>query len=390
MKFVWPVLLAIFRTLYFLYSLWCLFFPLALVCLLVAVFSDAWPPYHHWPVATAALRYGLVAFALLVLALVFIRRTTGDPNPFQSAFMSWFGTLRWFWNTRPAAMVALGLPSGHLVENPGGYSTTGRDTREILSKVQPGDILLRGYQGYVDGAMIRRSSRCSAKGFQPGWFTHVAVYVGPLDDNDKKSVPGDFTDESKGYFYEGPQMVIHSMAKGVHTEDVLTFCRCDFLAVLRIKPDMHCIKDKPGEFGNKATTRLNPSDSDRMSKVLEDHMLEGKHFDRDLAIQTAKLSALEKIGEKYDFDCSDTTRFHRFSCAELVYYCYRGIRTAIDLKPQIHGLYPLGMLNKKWAILKRETITPDDYYSLLEQGTVECIWQDKVTEARYAANCAKA
>jgi hypothetical protein len=45
----------------------------------------------------------------------------------------------------------------------------------------------------------------------------------------------------------------------------------------------------------------------------------------------------------------------------------------------------LGNLNKNWAILKRKTITPDDYYALIEQGTVECVWQDKVTEARYAA-----
>lgn len=386
MRFVWPVLLVIFRTLYFLYSLWCLLFPLAVVCLIAALCSDAWPPYHHWPTAVTALRYGLLAFALIVLALVYARRTDKGANPFQSAFMSWFGTLRWFWNTQPAPMVALGLPSGHLVENPGGYRTTGRDTREIMQKLQPGDILLRGYQGYVDGAMIRRSSRCSDKGYEPGWFTHVALYAGTLDEQDKKSVPGDFADKD-AYFQQGPQMVIHSMAKGVHTEDVLTFCRCDFLAVLRIKPDMHCINDHPGEFGSKSVHRANPTQSDRMSKVIEDHMIEGKHFDRDLAIQTAKLSALEKIGEKYDFDCSDTTRFHRFSCAELVYYCYRGIRTAIDLKPQIHGLYPLGMLSRKWAILKRETITPDDYYSLLEQGTVECIWQDTVTRDRHAARC---
>jgi len=243
---------------------------------------------------------------------------------------------------------------------------------------------LRGFQGYLDGAMIRRSSRCSAKGFEPGWFTHVALYVGALDDTDKKCVPGDFADESQGYFAVGPQMVIHSMAKGVHAEDILTFCRCDFLAVLRIKPDMHCIKDKASELDNKASTRDEPSTSDRMSKVVEEHMVDGKHFERELAIETAKRSALEKIGEKYDFDCSDTTRFHRFSCAELVYYCYRGIRTAIDLKPEIHGLYPLGALNKSWAILKRETITPDDYYALIAQGTVDCVWQDPVSQARYA------
>jgi hypothetical protein len=385
MKFVWPVLLVISRALYVSYSLWCLAFPLALVCLGSAQYSDGWALHHHGSVLIAGISIALVAFTVLVISVVYARRTPGDPNPFQSAFMAWFGTLRWFWNTRPGDMAALGLPSGLLVENPKGYRTSGPDTREIMGRIQPGDILLRGYVGYLDGTTIRHSSRCTAKGFQPGWFTHVALYVGPLDEKDKVHVPGDFVDPTQGYFAQGPQMLIHSMAKGVHTEDVLTFCRCDYLAVLRIRPGLQCINRSPGKFGNKSAGLNNASHSDTMSKVVEDNMLEGQRFDRDLAIQTARLSALEKIGEKYDFDCSDTTHFFRFSCAELVYYCYRGIRTALDLKPQIHGLYPLGNLNKNWAILKRKTITPDDYYALIKQGTVECIWQDKVTKARHAA-----
>ena len=67
-----------------------------------------------------------------------------------------------------------------------------------------------------------------------------------------------------------------------------------------------------------------------------------------------------------------------------MYYCYRGIRTAIDLHPRLHGLYPLGALNRQWAILKRITITPDDYYDLIAQGTATLIWQDTASRDRKA------
>jgi hypothetical protein len=68
-------------------------------------------------------------------------------------------------------MVKLKLPSAYLVENPQAYRIGGRAITEILTHIQPGDILLRGYDGYVDGVMIRKALVCSEKQFEPGWFT---------------------------------------------------------------------------------------------------------------------------------------------------------------------------------------------------------------------------
>lgn len=330
MQIMWPILLAVFRTLYFSYALWCLVFPLALVYLLATV-----PGAVLWP--------GL-GLALFLLIGVYVKRTNGDPNPWQSGFMAWFGTLKRFRNLRPGAMVGLGLPSSFLVENPGGYHINGRNLRAVLGILQPGDILLRGYQGYVDGAFIRLSSHCSEQGYRPGWYTHAALYVGPLTDEDRRSVPAGFAGKSD-YFETGPQMVIHSMAKGVHTEDILTFTRCDYLTVLR----------------------------------LPEH---STAFDREAAIAQARAAALSKIGEQYDFDCSDTTKFHRFSCSELVYYCYRNIRGALALEPRLHALYPLGALNRRFAVLKRKTLTPDDYAELAEAGHLRKMWEDSTSATR--------
>jgi len=80
------------------------------------------------------------------------------------------------------------------------YKINGKDQREILSTLKPGDVLLRRYDHYISGLMI------------PGYFTHSAMYVGNND-------------------------VIHMLGDGVTKEDILTFMRCDDLTVLRYKDE---------------------------------------------------------------------------------------------------------------------------------------------------------
>jgi hypothetical protein len=352
MKFVWPVLLVIFRALYFVYSVWCLLFPLAAIWLFLTLSREdalLGLSTRHWH---QALLGAFVLFGVGVLATVYARRGPDDPNPFQSAFLSWFGTLRGFWNRQAGDQVKLSLPSGYLVENPPAYRIGGVHMQEILGSIKKGDILLRGYDGYVDGFMIRHASVCSAKGFQPGWFTHAAIYMGTIGDKDVPDVPEAFR-HSPGYFKQGDNMVIHAMAKGVHCQDLLTFCRSDYLVVLRMK------------------TGLNG-------------------LDADTVVTNARRSALEKIGKSYDFDASDTQSFSRFSCSELVYYCFRSVRDALKIEPLPHALYPFSPLNKTFALLKRVTIVPDDFYALLELGSVECIWQDPISTRRHALPAKKA
>ena len=352
MKFVWPVLLVIFRALYFVYSVWCLLFPIAAIWFILTLSQQdtlLGLSTRHW---LQALLGAFVLFGVGVLFTVYARRGPDDPNPFQSAFLSWFGTLRGFWNREAGDKVRLKLPSGYLVENPPAYRISGTNMHEILGKIEKGDILLRGYDGYVDGFMIRHASVCSKKGFQPGWFTHAAIYMGTIGADDKKHVPESFK-QNANYFTQGHNMVIHAMAKGVHCQDLLTFCRSDYLVVLRMKPGLNGL-------------------------------------DAETVVTNARRSALEKIGKGYDFDASDTQRFNRFSCSELVYYCFRSVRDALQIEPQPHALYPLSPLNKTFALLKRVTIVPDDFYALLQHGSVECIWQDPISASKHAVPNQKA
>lgn len=382
MKWIWPALLGVIRTAYLVYATWCLLFPLAVLGVLVALFGDGgaqWQVLHVWLQGIMGLLGLLATYAV---ARVYIGAAKGDPNPWQTGFMSWFGTLKLFRNRGGAAGVGLHWPSAFLVENPHGYCIGGAELRQVLDVLQPGDILLRGYEGYVDGEFIRRSARTGANGYAPGWYTHVALYAGELGASDRSHVPPVFQNQTD-YFCTGPEMVIHSMAKGVHTEDVLTFLRCDYLAVLRL-PDTLSQNPNPPTLHHLAThtkAPASPSPSDTQSAALARALEQGQSVTRNAVAQVARLSALEKIGEAYDFDCSDTKAFHRFSCAELLYYCLRGVHNALTLQAQPHALYPLAPWFTTMHMMERTTITPDDYYALTTEGRLRCVWEDAFSQA---------
>lgn len=76
------------------------------------------------------------------------------------------------------------------------FEVDGQQIQEILDVLEPGDILLRGYKMYADSKFI------------PGDYSHGAVYIG---DN----------------------TVIHAVAKGVSEINIISFCMCDRICILR-------------------------------------------------------------------------------------------------------------------------------------------------------------
>ena len=348
MKLLWPALLVLLRTLYFLYSVWCLLFPVAAFALLVLLLQSRTLLGIDTRVWTQWLLLAFAGFGAALLLVVYRRRNKTDPDVFQSAFLAWFGTLRFFWVSRAGDMVRLRLPSGFLVENPPAYRIGGRDMEQVLQLIQPGDILLRGFDGYLDGLLIRKSAATQMTPSQPnqqGWFTHAALYAGELNEADRSLVDKQVRHDSR-FFQPGRQMVVHAMAIGVHSESLLTFCRCDYLTVLRLLP------------------------------------CQGQ-LDVAAAAQAARRRALEKIGKAYDFDSSDT-RFNRFSCSELVYYCLQSVRQVLQLAPRPHALYPFSPWSWKLPLLTRTTIVPDDLYTLVRKGSAAVVWEDRISAGFHA------
>lgn len=275
-------------------------------------------------------------------------------RPVQKQLMTILGRLKYF--SRPPVIVF----------DPSSYKVKGPDVRELINILQPGDILLRAYDGYLDSWFIRHSwPQGSQRKPRAGRFTHVALYVGYLAesdrarassqingydwDSDRKAPAADlpqiresarkqFFDPvlSKGGQGEWPdnRMVVHAMAEGVQLEDILTFCRCDYLAVMR----------------------------------LPESAAEGV-ASRDDLIRQAVETSLARLGAEYDFNCADVNQFQSFSCAQLVYYCYRQAAGLWQMTPRWHGLFGRFML--------RLTVTPDDF----TEAGLECVWQSRSLRA---------
>ncbi len=133
-----------------------------------------------------------------------------------------------------------------VVYKPHHYAMSGPDVRKVINAVQSGDILLRRYDGYVNTL------------FTPGFWGHAALAVNSSE-------------------------VVHALGVGVVREDVITFCRTDSVAVLRVRD-------------------VTPAMVDHAIACAEKH---------------------EKARTAYDYQFRD--RNHAVYCTELVNLCYKGL-----------------------------------------------------------------
>lgn len=184
----------------------------------------------------------------------------------KAKFLTMFGNLKMFkWPM-------------FLIYDPTFHQVTGQKILQILDVLQPGDVILRGYTNYVDG-----------------WF-----------------VPGDY---SHGAVYVGDNQIVHAIAKGVSTIDVVEFCMCDRICILR------------------------PSRN------------------QTSALKTAKKLAKEKV--PYDFGFKRGTS--ALYCFELCAECYK----KFDIKPKIAKAF-FGLLKKKNVYLAESLLECPDFTKVFE------------------------
>ena len=279
------------------------------------------------------------------------------------SLFAWIGTLKYFrspWS---------------IVEDPGGYKIRGDEIRELIDQVlEPGDILLRGYDGYIDGLLIELSG--GGQGLER-YFSHAALYIGELDDQRDKAIVArrllamnedgawheasseqkDAIRNSAEYYQPGRQKVIHSMTKGVFVEDILTFLRCDYLAVIRLQESS--IAYDAEDQKNTAQTLLIPEMAGE-GRAIHERLMAGETVSRAEIIEAVRHSALGKIGSCYDFQFNNIKSAHMFSCSEFVYYCFKSIHAYIGLRPIRHAFLD--------RFFPRETITPADVYLAAVNG----------------------
>ncbi len=197
-----------------------------------------------------------------------------------------------------------------ILYDPGSYKIKGDEMREIIQLVKPGDILIRGYVNYLDGYLI------------PGFFSHVGLYLGMVKDDDKKYVKP----EAMHLFKTGDQMVIHSMAEGVFLEDILNFCRCDYMVILR--------------------------------RVFSIETPEAQNISFDKVFERA----LQLLGLPYDFQFNFSD-IKKLSCTEFVHACCKEFIEEYGILPKRH----------QFIFFSKTILSPDDFV----QSPLQKVWRNK-------------
>ncbi|NJO16027.1 MAG: hypothetical protein HC877_09820 [Thioploca sp.] len=105
-----------------------------------------------------------------------------------------------------------------IIYHPHRLAIKGTHTREIMELIKPGDILVRSDNHYLSSLFMR------------GTFTQVGFYLGEVNETQLKQLA---KIDNPTQFKFGKQMVIHASGDQIYLDDLIDFCRCDGLAVMR-------------------------------------------------------------------------------------------------------------------------------------------------------------
>jgi hypothetical protein len=202
--------------------------------------------------------------------------------------------------------------------------------RRAITDIRPGDILVRGFDNYVDGSFI------------PGFFSHAGLYLGKVDEPTIRqywqthiagSTPTDQDyaglNEVLAKAVHGEQMVIHSMKDGIFMEDLLNFCRCDYMVAVRF----------PESVTRSADVRHPYSEHVNIKKVFtaEERVI-AQRLEQQTFMPYAEIFpvvfklALSQLGKAYDF-ALDFSSFKKMSCTEFVYFCTKSLEWCSNVHP---------------------------------------------------------
>lgn len=238
-----------------------------------------------------------------------------------------------------------------LLYHPVGYGVKGEEVREVIETVRPGDLLVRGYRDYLDGYFI------------PGYFSHVGIFVGELTEADRPALVEATSALGKGdrtHFRTGKQMVVHALAEGVLTEDVINFCRCDYMAVLRF-PEVLTRQAAP-RASLVPDASLSPEEL-----ALRERLEQGEAVPFAELLPCLIAAALGKLGSNYDFSF-DFERFDELSCSELVYFATKAAAPFLGVGPE----------NRRVLGFKRSLIEPDAFV----RAPLDLVWRSASIDAR--------
>ncbi|MGB0847897.1 MAG: YiiX/YebB-like N1pC/P60 family cysteine hydrolase [Thiolinea sp.] len=254
----------------------------------------------------------------------------------QSGFLKTLGNIKYFsWPL-------------FFVYDPKGYQVKGDEVREVINLIQPGDILLRGYDKYLSGVFI------------PGYFSHAGLYLGAVTEEDKAVFAPSMQPEQLERFRTGEQMVAHAMAQGVFMEDVINFCRCDRMVVLRF----------PESFAENVKTGSGVEPMEKLFSVEEYNLFRDLKAGQSLRFEDVFPvifhTALMQLAKPYDYRF-DFENYNDLSCTEYVQSCIKALAP-------YHGIEAIEQ--HYFGLLKKRVIEPDAFY----RDCFEQVWASKTID----------
>lgn len=256
----------------------------------------------------------------------------------QSGFLKTLGDIKYF----PWPLF--------FVYDPKGYQVKGHEVRQVIDTIQPGDILLRGYNKYLSGLFI------------PGYFSHSGIYLGEITEADKARFDPPLSDEQLERFHPGKQMVLHAMAQGVFMEDVINFCRCDRMIILRFPKTLQEQPEASSGAGIEPMDKTFSMDEYSLFRDLKS----GKTLEFDHTFPVIFQTALKQLAKPYDYKF-DFKNYNDLSCTEYVQSCIKALAP-------FHGIEAIEQ--HYFGLLKKSVIEPDAFY----RDCFELVWKSETTD----------
>jgi hypothetical protein len=276
-----------------------------------------------------------------------------------------------------------------LAYRPRNFAIKGNHTREVLKRVKPGDILVRSFNGYLNNYFI------------PGTFKHVGFYLSEVTEHHLKQ----FAEvENPTPFKTGRQMVIYALGDKIYLEDLIDFCRCDGLAVMRFPRQLKSLNkrqipdillkyfEEPTGASNQGGDEKTSSESEDNAKAkkakkdepakepvrldattkaivenekkIAQYLAQGKVVEFEKIFKILYRIAIRELGTPYDYDFGMEFFCTTTRSTEFVYFITKSICWNYGIEPERHRLF----------FKQRTMITPDAFVD----GDLEEVWKSDI------------
>jgi len=157
------------------------------------------------------------------------------------------------------------------------------------------------------------------------------------------------------------------MAEGVFMQDLIDFCRCDRMLILRFPKVIERRQSAKPTY--VASSEFTPEESRIVSTLAS-----GDRIPFSEAFETIFKVAHSQIGKPYDFRFL-FSNYNNLSCTEFVYFCIKSLEW-------FHGLSPK---KRRFLILDKEVLEPDAFV----ESILDLVWQSRSIDQKKIAEMRK-